>query len=360
VTASFDGTAKLWDPATGQATGTFEGHDGKVMGVAVSPDGKLVATASLDETVRLWDAKTRKEVGPPRGHRSPINSIEFLADGRRVLATSLDGPRRVFDAASGEEVLGKALPLDGVGRRELRPLEGAPLRPEEDAPLPPRRGQRSHGRAPDRERPSPRCLPARDRRALTSGVGPELKLWDVVTRARVGRFDVHGKHEPHCLVVSPDGSEAITASDDPALDLWDLSTAKLLATLDGSRRIGLRRLRPEVRGAPSRGATTGRSSSGTLDAGVQGKTALLADLPGHAFGVACVAFSSDGRFLVSGAEDGLRVWDVESRRTIATVATAPGRPDGHRVLAERQDVRRRDRKEDRPLLRLRTRRSMTA
>ena len=55
ATASADGTARLWDPATGEHLRTLTGHTSRVCGVAFSPDGRLLATASVDNTARLWD-----------------------------------------------------------------------------------------------------------------------------------------------------------------------------------------------------------------------------------------------------------------------------------------------------------------
>jgi WD40 repeat protein len=55
ATASYDGTAGLWDPATGEHLRTLTGHDGPVLGVAFSPDGRLLATASYYDTAQVWD-----------------------------------------------------------------------------------------------------------------------------------------------------------------------------------------------------------------------------------------------------------------------------------------------------------------
>jgi WD40 repeat protein len=47
ATASWDNTARLWDPATGEHRRTLTGHDAVVAGVAFSPDGRLLATAGI-------------------------------------------------------------------------------------------------------------------------------------------------------------------------------------------------------------------------------------------------------------------------------------------------------------------------
>jgi len=56
ATASHDGTAKVWDAATGQETLTLKGHTAGLTSVVFSADGSRLATADLGGTVRIWDA----------------------------------------------------------------------------------------------------------------------------------------------------------------------------------------------------------------------------------------------------------------------------------------------------------------
>ena len=54
VTASFDGTSKIWDAGTGKELRTLSGHSGLVFSAAFSPDGQRIVTASYDEPARVW------------------------------------------------------------------------------------------------------------------------------------------------------------------------------------------------------------------------------------------------------------------------------------------------------------------
>jgi len=57
VSASSDGSLRLWDVARGQQLGALLGHDAEVGGCDVSPDGSLVASVSSDGAVKLWDRR---------------------------------------------------------------------------------------------------------------------------------------------------------------------------------------------------------------------------------------------------------------------------------------------------------------
>ena len=93
ATASTDGTARLWDPATGEHRRTLTGHTSYVSGVAFSPDGRLLATASSDGTARLWDPATGEHRRTLTGHTSSVYGVAFSPDGRLLASATVTGRR---------------------------------------------------------------------------------------------------------------------------------------------------------------------------------------------------------------------------------------------------------------------------
>ena len=76
------------------------GHSAEVEGVAFSPDGKHIATASSDGTARVWDAATGHPVVTLKGHAAKVTCVAFSPDGTRIATASFDGTAKVWDAAS--------------------------------------------------------------------------------------------------------------------------------------------------------------------------------------------------------------------------------------------------------------------
>jgi WD40 repeat protein len=90
TTASEDRSAKLWDVETGQELMTLQGHMSKVVCLAFSPDGRLIATAGDDETLRLWDAETAQPLMVLDPEIGNLQAVAFSPDGRRLAAACAD------------------------------------------------------------------------------------------------------------------------------------------------------------------------------------------------------------------------------------------------------------------------------
>jgi WD40 repeat protein/tetratricopeptide (TPR) repeat protein len=126
VTASGDGTAQVWDPASGHPVGEPLRHRDEVKAAEFSPDGMLVVTASTEGTMRLWDATTGRPVTEPFRHLRSVVSARFSPDGRRVLTASLAGSAHLWDvppmiqdadsilADLAETVIGKSVSAHGA------------------------------------------------------------------------------------------------------------------------------------------------------------------------------------------------------------------------------------------------------
>jgi len=63
-------------------------HNGDVISVAISPDGRFVATGGVDKTARVWEFSTSRPVTPPLVHEGPVKQLEFSPDGKRLLTFS--------------------------------------------------------------------------------------------------------------------------------------------------------------------------------------------------------------------------------------------------------------------------------
>ena len=104
ISGSQDQTLKLWDISTGKEIRTFQGHSSTIKSVAFSPNYKYALSGSGDNTMKLWDVSTGKELRTFTGHLNSVSSVEFSPDSKFVLSGSYDKTLKLWDASTGKEI----------------------------------------------------------------------------------------------------------------------------------------------------------------------------------------------------------------------------------------------------------------
>jgi WD40 repeat protein len=96
ATGSYDQKIKLWDMVTGVELRELSGHNGAVFGLSFRRDGVVLASASGDRTVKLWDVATGKRLDTLSQATKEIYAVGFAPDGRHLVAGGADNRIRFY------------------------------------------------------------------------------------------------------------------------------------------------------------------------------------------------------------------------------------------------------------------------
>ena len=114
VSASEDGTARVWEASSGEPIATLRGHTDFVQGVAVSTNN-LVATASQDGTLKVWHALDGELLQTFHSPDGGLLSVDLSRDGALIVAGTRGGSVVFWDVRSGRLV--DALPAHAAAVR---------------------------------------------------------------------------------------------------------------------------------------------------------------------------------------------------------------------------------------------------
>lgn len=323
LTTSNDGTARLWETASGREIRRIEIRTGAAMmdgGLkgAFSPDGTVFATASHNSPPQVWDVSTGSPVVRADVSSVPqfalgcfgcYSSIAFSPDGRRLIAGAADGVVRIWDAASGRLVQSLNAESEWIG----------PVGFSAD-------GKHAWGSSIQESR---------------------TRLWDVESGREVARLAGGGT-----AAFSPDGRLAVIADrNENYAVIWDVATRtelRRLAAAEKHARPEFSEWRISALAFSPNGKHIVTGSHGMLRLWDTASGAELTHTRGHSQTIDFASFSADGSLLMTASSDrSAKLWNADTLDAVRTfegqseswgvgAATTAVSPDDARLLTGRQ------------------------
>ncbi|NND19176.1 MAG: cytochrome C, partial [Silicimonas sp.] len=79
-----DFAVEIWELTSGKRIHRLEGHKGQVNGLALSPDGRVLASAGWDGSIWLWDVESGAAIAEMTGHESSVSDVAFSRGGETL------------------------------------------------------------------------------------------------------------------------------------------------------------------------------------------------------------------------------------------------------------------------------------
>ncbi|QDT14937.1 WD40 repeat domain-containing serine/threonine protein kinase [Alienimonas californiensis] len=214
----------------------FEGHTAPAKSVAVSPDGKRVASGSGfpkgDRTARVWEVATGRERHVFE-HPAAVMDVTFSPDGERLLTGAADGFARVFDLDSGEELRryrGTNVLMDVTFSPDRASVLAASHFGEAVYVWDADTGDVAHVLKHERRRPLRVAVTPDGERVVAADEGGQLLIWSLDDGAFLKALPAAAPDRRGSvgLALSPDGRQAMTADNAGLVRLWDLDSGTQL------------------------------------------------------------------------------------------------------------------------------------
>lgn len=196
--AGMRGEAILWNVGDGTVVRRFKGHADAIYAIAISENGKFVATGSYDRQIIVWNAKTGSKLRELKGHNGAIYDLDFSADGKLLVSASADTTVKVWNAQTGER-------LDTLSQ---------PLKEQYAVDI-----------SPD------------GKYVIAGGEDNRIRMWRLVSKLKPqinplleARFAHEGAIDE--VLYNHDGSQIVSSSSDGTIKVWDAQKLSLLASYE--------------------------------------------------------------------------------------------------------------------------------
>jgi RNA polymerase sigma factor (sigma-70 family) len=297
---------------------TLHGHSG-LNAIALSPDGKVLASAGTDYLVKLWDVEARKEratlreaadprmpIEPRASHVWSVQAVVFSPDGKTLASASNDQTVKLWDVATGAEkatLRGHTVFLYSVAfspdSKTLASAGGVQL-------------------AAFKSYQSLKDVPKDDEALKETG---EVKVWDLAT-GKERTFYRGDTGRVFSVAFSPDGKTLAAGLRDGAIRLWDVATG-------GERACFREKAEVHAVAFSPNGKTLASTQGDKVKLWDLASGTVRAQLQGHAGRVQAVAFSPDGTLATAGnvpSRDPQKSYDATGEVRLWNAAT--GQPRG--------------------------------
>jgi WD40 repeat protein len=308
ISGGLDDEIRQWDAVTGEMFGTLPGHTGGVTGLALVSGGGELISAGADRSIKRFHQAAPDPI-LFKGHTGVVQYVAFSPDGKRFVSCGEwpegDLTLRVWNVEKGTEIL----KIDHPGQAPMAmfsPNGKFIVSASEDSNAylwdadtgKKIRTFRGHGDAVEGV-----AFNADGTQLLTGGRDTTARLWDTETGREIKKFTGHVEDMIRRVAFHPDGKHALTGGRDGFVRMWELDTAK-----------EVRKFKSSSNWADSLAVTKDGKflaiGGKIISVHEMSSGKLLSECIGHQFGLTHVAFSDNGKQILSAGYDGTaRLWD---------------------------------------------------
>ncbi|MCI0682821.1 MAG: hypothetical protein L0Y71_12030 [Gemmataceae bacterium] len=201
ASAGTDRLLRVWDLPSGKLEHTIENHADWVFGLAFAPDGKHLATASRDKTAKVWDLSAKESMLTFPDHQNSVYAVAITADGKFGVSCGEDTQVRQWQATDDKKQIGKQIKVMG-----------------------------SHGK------PVFRMVQHHDPKSpivATCGADGTVKLWNPVAGTALKTLTGHSDWV-YAVTISPDGQLVAGGAWNGEVRVWRVADGKEATAFNAS------------------------------------------------------------------------------------------------------------------------------